>query len=118
MIMQTIVASRRVAAEPPGRAPGFWKTGALPGVGGSTTRRIAEGATSGGASTSPRRPTGAAEGAAGVAGRGRRGAGGAAAAAGTCWAVVGCGSGAGGAAGGDEGTSMSDGTERAAVTCG
>src|SRR4051795_2495397 len=87
MIMQTIVASRRVAAEPPGRAPGFWKTGALPGVGGSTTRRIADGTTSGGASTSPRRPTGADEGAAGWAGdwaTAAAAAGAAAAAAGTC----------------------------------
>src|SRR4051812_43701835 len=93
MIMQMIVASSRVAAEPPGREPGFWKTGALPGVGGRTTRRIADGTTSGGASTSPRRPTGAALGAAGWAGD----CGGAAEAAAAAGAAAG-GAGAGGTA--------------------
>src|SRR3954470_2929382 len=105
--MQTTVASTGVAADPRGRAPGGWNTGAWPAGGGGSTRRIAEGATSGGASTSPRRPTGAAEGGEGWAGScAAGGAGGAAAGA----------AGAEGGAGGAEGTSMSDGTARGAVT--
>src|SRR3954467_9130081 len=78
---QTTVASTRVAAEPRLRGAGGVNAGALPGVGGTTTRRTADGTTSGGAGTSPRAPTGAALG----------GAGGAGGAAGTGRAAVTCG---------------------------